>query len=204
MSIPLCPPCRACQKSLPYQGAPHIGTCRYAAGYIPRDSVERMVYRLYAEYPSLFGRSPWSRWYIFGHLFFTNGNGLDWHRGKLVDVVEKEKPIGQVRIKTGADEVAELERWRKERGFDSDGGTTAADIERRWVAEHNRRPQYFYPLCEYADIVTVPDGVLPTWLAACWDALKMLEAVPASSRTEMNGNAKWTARVRENLTRRFL
>lgn len=202
MTIPLCPICPACKRSLPYKGAPHIGTCRYAAGSIPRDTVERMVYRLYAEYPSLFGRSPWSRWYIFGQMFFTNGNGLDWHRGRLADVCDPQKPIHQVRIKTGADELAEYQAWCKGRGF-TPHLRTPDEMEQEWAAEHNHRPQYFYPLCEYADIVTVPDDVLPSWLAACWDALKMLEMVPASSKTEMNGNAQWTARIREDLTRRF-
>jgi len=49
------------------------------------DPVEQIVARFDATYPTLFGRPPWSRWYIFDQLFFVVGGGFAWQCGELVD-----------------------------------------------------------------------------------------------------------------------
>lgn len=217
--------CADCGAPLAYVGAPHApqnARCRKADGFVPQGSVERAIFRAYAEYPTLYGRSPWSRWHILEHLFVTNGNGFEWEKGMLVEVCRRGRPtpLKDVRFRTGQDEVerwaqrdqeqdgsmlASIERWRKlgeqspyEELFDP------AHHEAEWATKGP--PTQMYPLCEYAELLNVPDDVHADWLAAAFDVVAMLELVPANFYTKEDpkqNNTVWTALARADLQYRF-
>ena len=176
--IPLVPLCPTCGTSLPYVGAAHPSAagCALAPGSIPTDSVEYCVFDTYARYPSLYGRSSWSRWYIFEHLFFVNGCGYEWLGGKLVDVC-REEPQDRVPVVLDArGELSKHREWQAKRGIPPRRRRTEAEdlaaIERSWT-RFERQPRQYYPLCEYANILQVPANAEPSWLLAACDATRM-------------------------------
>ena len=85
--------------------------CPQGQGSVPADPVESTVYCLSAQHPVLFGRSPWSRWRVFEHLFFVNGNGFEWQNGRPVDVGEGP-PAGPPHLLSGMDVAKQFPgRW---------------------------------------------------------------------------------------------
>lgn len=193
MLIPLTPTCPQCGASLPYVNAAHQG-CSFVA--MPVGSLERAVYRMYAEYPTLFGRTAWARWKIFDQMFCVIGNGLEWRGGVLVDTCDRPTPIHRVVMKTPADEVADINaRWGW--GYNTEDEQR---IAREWAAVG--QPKTFYSLCGYSAICNIPDNVRPDWLQACRDTLAMIDMVPATYH-EPRGNAQQAALIDNGLARRF-
>lgn len=193
--VPLVPVCLLCAAPLPYIGAPHISArifdngraCSRRRGLrrIPggRFGVERTVFEQYARYPSLYGRSPWSRWHIFGHLFFVLGTGYTWQGGQLLypGGGAAVRPAGQrLRLKTVRDEAEDMRRWRASHGSDPDPVRTHAD-EIAWIKASWTRfdgmPTRFYPIFDSSPIATIPPDIRPDWLAAARDAVAMLDVV---------------------------
>ena len=176
--IPLVPPCPSCGAGLPYVGAAHTPAagCPLAQGGVPSDPVEYAVFEAYASHPSLFGRSPWSRWYIFEHLFFVTGCGHEWLGGKLVNVC-REAPRSRVPIVLDArGELSKHREWAASH-LPSPYAERAeteelAAIERSWK-RFERPPQRYYPLSEHANILQVPADAEPSWLLAACDATRM-------------------------------
>ena len=176
--IPLVPLCPTCGTSLPYVGAAHPSTagCALAPGSTPTDPVEYCVFDSYACYPSLYGRSPWSRWYIFEHLFFVNGCGYEWLGGTLIDVC-REEPRDRVPVVLDArGELSKHREWAAKMGLPPYSRRPEAEevaaIERSWT-RFERQPQQYYPLCEYANILQTPANAEPRWLLAACDATRM-------------------------------
>ncbi len=193
--IPLVPLCPACGASLPYAGAAHtLGTgCTLTQGSIPSDPVEYAVFEAYASYPSLFGRSPWSRWYIFEHLFFVTGCGHEWLGGELIDVCREEPRDHAPVVLDARGELSKQRTWAAAHlpsSYAKHAGRPEAEelaaIERSW-ARFERRPQQYYPLSEYANILQVPVGAELGWLLAACDATRMfLQVQPeGQSRREI-------------------
>jgi len=176
--IPLVPLCPACGASLPYTGAAHalVAGCTLAQGGIPSDPVEYAIFEAYASFPSLFGRSPWSRWYIFEHLFFVTGCGHEWLGGELIDVC-REEPRDRVPVVLDArGELSKQRTWAASHHPSSYAERTEAEeltaIERSWI-RFERRPQQYYLLSEYANILQVPVDAELSWLLASCDATRM-------------------------------
>lgn len=183
--LPLVPRCPACGASLPYAGAAHLfaAGCSLAQGGVPDDPVEYAVFEAYASYPSLFGRSPWSRWYIFEHLFFVTGCGHEWFGGKLIDVGREELRDRVPVVLDARGELSKQRAWAASHLLSPYAERAEAEevaaIERSW-ARFERRPQQYYPLSEYANILQVPADAEPGWLLAACDATRMfLQGQPA-------------------------
>jgi hypothetical protein len=176
--IPLVPLCPACGASLPYAGAAHalVAGCPPAQGSIPSDPVEYAVFEAYASYPSLFGRSPWSRWYIFEHLFFVTGCGHEWLGGALIDVCREEPRDRAPVVLDARGELNKQRTWAASHlpapYAERAEAEELAAIERSW-ARFERQPQRYYPLSAYANILQVPVAAEPGWLLAACDATRM-------------------------------
>jgi len=172
--IPFVPRCPECQALLPYEGALHLERqdCSLCVGVVPRDPVEWTVYCLFAQYPTLNGRSPWARWYVFGHLFFTCGGGYEWVNGGLVDVCTDEWHMGEpVHFMTPDDEVQKF-------GKAKDGTPYAKEEARRyeaeWIKDYHKKPARWYPFAiEFSNLSRLPEDIHPSWLLAACDAMQM-------------------------------
>jgi hypothetical protein len=219
--MPRCPQCGAV---VAYAVAPHPSTtgCKLAGGkVIPthgaslRTSVEYRVMRSYALYPSLFGRSPWSRWHIFNQLFFVVGNGYQWRHGKLAPVFpQEEDQAGWVGYQRSA-----FQRKAWTQLFEAGDRAALAEMEARQKAElaeediyyysdgeyerQNAFPQAFYGISEYSPIMKAPKNIAPDWLAAGYDALAMLEAQPGvykdGAQVDPYRNLDWVERIKAHL-----
>ncbi len=178
--IPLVPQCPLCHQSLAYEGAPHAQSleaitsdhCPHRLGFLPTDPVEYTVYCMYAQHPTLFGRSPWSRWHIFEQIFFVNGNEFKWQDGCLIDIYNGLPEIPPPLLSSMDVAKQHSSRWNTSRNNFS-WEKVAREVEEEW-SQYHRQPSEFYPLCEYADILRVPlTDVHPSWLFAALDGIRM-------------------------------
>ena len=172
--IPFVPRCPECQTFLPYEGALHLERQDWSlrAGVVPRDPVEWTVYCLYSQFPTLNGRSPWTRWYVFGHLFFTCGCGYGWVNGGLVDVCSDEWKIGEpVHFMTPDDEVQKFGKAMAGTPYSKE---QASRFEAVWIKEYHQKPTCWYPFnMEFSNLGDFPKDVHPSWLLAACDATQM-------------------------------
>ncbi|HEU5382778.1 MAG TPA: hypothetical protein VFV38_45810 [Ktedonobacteraceae bacterium] len=172
--IPFVPRCRECRAFLPYEGAlhPERQDCSLHAGVVPRDPVEWTVYCDYCQYPTLNGRSPWARWYVFGHLFFTCGGGYEWINGGLVDVCSDEWKMGEpVHFMTPEDEV---QKFGKAKAGTPYAQEQARQYEAEWIKDYHKKPARWYPFdMEFSNLGRLPEDIHPSWLLAACDATQM-------------------------------
>jgi hypothetical protein len=172
--IPFVPRCRECQTLLPYEGAlhPQQQGCSLHLGVVPSDPVEWTVYCLYSQYPTLNGRSPWARWYVFDHLFFTCGCGYEWFNGGLVDVCTDEWVMGKpVHFMTPDDEV---QKFGKAKAGTPYAKEEARRYEAGWMKEYHKKPAYWYPFdMEFSNLGSLPEDIHSSWLLAACDATQM-------------------------------
>lgn len=196
MEISLVPHCPICETKIPYRIAPHNADCIYAKGFIenPNDEVETTVFRAYAKYPELFGRTAWARWYIFNQLFCVLGSGHVWRDGKIVDLFESDIPLKSIKIKEreprmslSPESTILMQRHMSELFADM----TAPP-------EEDFAPTCFYPIYEETNLATVPDDVHPDWLEAAFDAVDMLAIVSRDAH-----NKEWARMIVFDFRQRF-
>jgi hypothetical protein len=208
--IPFVPTCARCGVPLPYRGAAHgvSERCLFARGWWVPPGVERSVRRLYALRPSIFGRSPWSRWHVFHHLFFVNGTGYGWYHGELVREDEQrrwwwDRWLMLPRVQSDQDEARRAMAWRQAHGVRSSRSELheQASIRQNWN-RLARMPERFYPLSqEHSPLATMPADVRRDWLAAALDVCNMFEWVIARFG-DGEGNAPLVRKIKSDLLAR--
>lgn len=109
-----------------------------------------------------------SRDKVLNHLFFTNGNGFDWHEGELVDIFEgdKQEPLqipenyfSTPIMSTEENESGLFKRFRQK--------------ENKAYKPHEvcaKGALTIYPICKYAAIMNLPKDLKPDWLDAAENA----------------------------------
>ena len=227
--FPFTPRCPVCKAAVAYRVAPHdVSICPLKVGEVVlsdelkrvgvrvEDTLEYQVMLSYAQYPSLYGRTPWSRWNIFNHFFFVVGNGYRWYKGSLTEYSE-DRPTEVKWLgyepdagPTALEEALEAATTRKD--YEEVDRLIVLRQEERKKAtvyyyypgeleRHNRLPDYFYPISEkYSAITKVPKNVQADWLTGCYEALAMLEYVPGDDKTDKEGhNLKKAPNIRRKL-----
>lgn len=180
--VPLTPTCPRCQQSLPYKGAIHPvqNGCFLQEGSIPNNSVESIVCKAYAAYPTLYGRSAWARWRIFDQLFFTIEGGYVWHKGELVEVSPE---FDEVIWRTFEEEEEDIVMgtYRSEGEFyqrhkdvvEKQREEFRQELRKEWELLH-QKPNYWTPLTDGANIFSLPsESISLPWVYAACDATRM-------------------------------
>lgn len=151
-------------------------------------------------YPSLFVDEA----DVLHHLFFVNGNGYEWVEGQLVDVCSPEQDLDATRAqdkrrleweaKMAAAKGSDTRFYEQQLALIAKSPAAQRRAERQYRIRRctQRRPpgsrirdchyldeggklrRYLYPLCEYADILHVPDDVKSDWLKAAEKALSLV------------------------------
>ncbi|MFA6235136.1 MAG: hypothetical protein WC824_13260 [Bacteroidota bacterium] len=135
---------------------------KIAAGNFP--GPDDLFTRLYLEWPSQFR----TRLRVLNHLFFTIGNGFSWLDGCLIDsspedILEwtQKQKFRQKKIREGTANLFELE-------------CEMMDLEQAALPKgplpDDGKPIDFYPVCDYSNILCVPDDVRDDWLAVAYEA----------------------------------
>lgn len=136
------------------------------------------------QYPGIFHNAL----LVYNHLFYVNGNGHEWHNGTLIEPDFKEKSVAECitdnikfrhEILNNEIEFEEAELTHKIRHIMLMNFTNriVEDIHtimnaeklandfsiptKRWP--YNIEPFEFYPICEYAKCMNIPDNIDPEW-----------------------------------------
>jgi len=145
--------------------------------------------RLMMKYsPSLYQRES----QILSHLFFVNGNGYEWENGELVDFWHRsETQLGEERKRFLA--------WLKTLL----AGTSLTRKQRGEILKTKVFPGRIkiYPLCEFAEIMNIPDDVKPDWLVAARKSLGVARDLKKTA-SDIRYLAKARKRIRELEQRR--
>lgn len=182
IGVPLTPACPRCEQSLPYKGALHPvqNGCVLQGGSIPINSVESVVHKAYAAYPTLYGRSAWARWRIFDHLFFSIGGGYVWHKGELVEVSPEFTEVIW-RTFEEEEEAIVMGTYRSEGEFyrrhkevvEKQREEFRQELHAEWEILH-QKPDHWTPLTDSANIFSLPsDSISLWWVYAACDATRM-------------------------------
>lgn len=119
------------------------------------------------KYPQIFP----NKWAVYHHWFIVNGCGYDWKNGELVESGEDallttvEEGIDYYfketlsKIKKGESGFAFEINYLKKAIFD------CINLEQRMIDFDSQR-ETIYPLCQYANIMNIPDNITPEWKAA--------------------------------------
>lgn len=154
-------------------------------------SVQEKLKHCLIMYPTIFE----NRWDVFHHWFIVNGNGYDWVNGQLVDFmdldchVEIENGIRKIDEQESLDEkrdLSELERFAvKVRDVDEgkwgevlrksriERNEKHRNMVRNWeqrskdfTCTRTKGRNLIYPICEFAQIMNIPDNIQPDWKEA--------------------------------------
>jgi hypothetical protein len=143
-----------------------------------KNTIKKYLY----EYPTLYGKSPIQ---AMEYMFFTNGNGLDWHKGQLIDPYKKltkrmneaneDKCYGDKktwnRVKIYAKKY--LSQDKSIYLFQRNPISMKSDINLISLTENLGRPIGFYhlDLGRYSQLGHLPNDIKDDWLSG---AAKML------------------------------
>jgi hypothetical protein len=172
-----------------------------------RMTVHETIKQMMVEYPSLFP----SRVQALHHLFWVNGNGYDWKKGELIsiDPPHKTSPYRTVEWKKNHHEewsrsAAHRETYEKLFGKEE---AALADLSKFVIGNDNFVESYkidldeVYPLCEYADILNVPENVKDDWLEAAAEAIDHVEfACMTNNKKEAAERKRWVKQARDYLS----
>ncbi len=118
-------------------------------------------------YPHIFP----NKWAVYHHWFIVNGCGYDWKNGELVesdnevllttieDGINYQFKETLSRIKKGESGFTFEINYSKKAIFD------CINLEQRMV-DFDPQRETIYPICEYANIMNIPDDITPEWKAA--------------------------------------
>lgn len=101
-------------------------------------------------YPSLYDFSP--RQQVLNQFFLTNGNGLEWYGGELIEWTELPDDVDELMPDYDWDKKF-LEAFPHQLEL-------PAEFMRKYLNEYF----HWYPICCYANILLIPDNVQPDWL----------------------------------------
>ena len=145
-------------------------------------SVERMFADCYKHFPSLFR----TRVDVLDHIFFVIGNGYEWLDGAIVcttpeDFVALPKREKQPwpesfkkLLETGSpDEDKGLKDTVRSLMTSLYGAEEEEEQEQRPLPDDGGA-RVFYPVCDFSEIMRVPDDVRPEWLALAYEAAILL------------------------------
>jgi len=141
-----------------------------------------------AQYPSLFPEEA----DLLDHTFFTNGNGLEWYKGQLIDVLHPDEPNKSVEeyAKQGykhRQKRSTINGWTHSE-YDSPDQATARALELERRVHYVKKGFYgdscrlsadgklirkIYPICQYSRIMSLPDDIQQDWLEAAWAVLSL-------------------------------
>ena len=136
---------------------------------------EQYIIHSILDYPDLYKDVDLqhSREKVLDHLFFTNGNGLEWQDGELKyqDTESSEEarkiPKGYFDtpiMSTESDEDSIFKEWRLEEGKE--------------YKPHEVCSKYalnIYPICEYAKITKLPNDIQIDWLYGAEEAINLAD-----------------------------
>jgi hypothetical protein len=139
-------------------------------------NVENTIKASILAYPRLYKdiNYEYSRQKVLDHLFIVNGNGYEWENGELV--------IGDPDINI------ETTSTIPDNYFDTPIFSEEKDAP-SWLIEWNKAEKKkfkpieicskkaltFYPICEYAKIMNLPDDIKKDWLQAAEETVELAE-----------------------------
>ena len=144
-------------------------------------TLHEFVKQLIMQSPSIFHNAL----LVYDHLFYTNGNGFKWHKGTLIEPDFKEKSVAECIVDSIKlhREILNNDRFTSEirhRLLINSVNEIVEDIHiimnaeklandfsiptERWP--YNKEPFEFYPVCEYAKCMNIPDDIDPEWKEA--------------------------------------
>ena len=176
-------------------------------------TLHEYVKQLIMQYPSIFHNAL----LVYDHLFYVNGNGHEWHNGTLIEPDFKKMTVAECiaqvvqhnyeltknsifdRLKDeGHDKLAQK---LKSNAYDRYITNLKEDIytilhadeladdfsipTERWP--YNFEPFQFYPICEYAKCMNIPDDIDPEWLDAINKLNKIKKEYEANGQNKRNG-----------------
>ena len=143
------------------------------------------------QFPSIFHNAL----LVYDHLFYVNGNGHEWHNGTLIEPDFKEMTVAECiaqAVQHNYEFVKnpffvicdvknpELARKLRSNAYNNYVTELVEDIHtimnadkladdfsiptKRWP--YNFEPFRFYPICEYAKCMNIPDDIDPEWKEA--------------------------------------
>jgi len=123
------------------------------------------------EYPSLYKdiNYDYSRQKVLNQLFFTNGNGLEWENGELIDpfeivtdhVIPKDYFSSTITSEE-KDERCALKDLRKR-----------LNLKFTETEECNKYPTTIYPICDLCTAMNLPNDIKPDWLDGAQEAVDL-------------------------------
>lgn len=148
------------------------------------------------------------------HVFFVNGNGLEWVNGEICDVFEYDEPFEVRLAKHQQDRADHRAQWEAEVQQDlaafrktnerlGERGLLAYpnDFIREWEESHQydkvfrpNRCTKLYPMCEFATILGIPSDCAEDWLAAAEQALALSKRLRKTKE-----DARWLAIARKKV-----
>ncbi len=147
----------------------------WAAAYKAPDSPDELFPKLFQQWRTIYR----TRVDILDHLFFVIGNGYLWLDGAIVctsDDSEGERP--KVAPPPGSPEYLSLEFFKlsskEQRVITAAYYDAAENAMPIGPLPDDGAPRNFYPVCQYSDILTIPDDVRPDWLLVAYEAALML------------------------------
>ncbi|RLD07544.1 MAG: hypothetical protein DRI65_04385 [Chloroflexota bacterium] len=136
-------------------------------------NLEQYIIHSILEYPTLYKdiNYQYSKEKVLNHLFFTNGNGMEWHNGELIDQISGDSeeiikfPEGFFTTPiwtTEEDEDEVMKGWRLE-----------DDKEYKPFEKCSKYALNIYPICEYANITSLPKEIKDDWLLGAEEAIEL-------------------------------
>lgn len=129
---------------------------------------------------------------VMDQLFFTNGNGMDWVNGELVDPFDNGEPledlIAQSREEIRTDELKNRlysDYELKLHLFKLDNLDDFVDGDHSVPFDTSRSG---YPICQFAAIMNVPKDVTPDWFEAVRGFISTMRMHYSSA---VHGGASW-------------
>ncbi len=183
-----------------------------------RTSLDRYVAEAIRNYPTLFK----NRTDVLQHLFFVNGNGLEWVDGMLIDRYDNAAKDRARDLRDEAAELAECAEPHEEDGIIPEAHRRYYEQQiariRTGVRKHNLLVQFtidhadmlalmpwdrelhsIYPICEYAKMCNVPDDVKPDWLAGIREMIFALFACDVTKKRPDRTDAEHENERQQNI-----
>lgn len=157
------------------------------------------------------------------HIFFVNGNGLEWVNGELFTDCEKAEDISNIAqerkdymnawLPSMWEEAAE---FHKKCGINREKLPVEERLKKYWETQYARRDKevtndfVMYPICMYAPICNIPDDITGDWLVFALEAIDWaltlkpeLEDYSGNWNDTNKGNQDFLITLRKQILERF-
>lgn len=151
-----------------------------------------------------------TRAHVVNHLYCVNGNGYDWFEGRLHEGTD-EKSAEVARMLLNGDPETWIKKYVEEYDRERFPPLYMDEKLRELLQRHGLpldppvlEPKFhIYPICQYADIMNLPEDIRPDWLAGAEEALHLIETVPSYDEASTRENrSKWVPLIRELIQKR--